>query len=117
MTATPSELRFVLDDLPPVQHAFGYGSGVMPQPHANKGGDESDRDKYVHNDGTTSTAALSEQRVLRAGSVVDFVFAVESPQQWHAENMALNPHHYACHLRMLGRGEELHLHPSKLPKE
>lgn len=84
--ATQTELRSVLDGLPPVQHAFGYGSGVMPQPHRenkNYGGELGGPAR-------------------RAGSVVDFVFAVDSPLEWHAENMALNPHHYAAHLRMLG---------------
>lgn len=86
--ATQAELCSVLDGLPPVQHAFGYGSGVMPQPLESK--------KYS---GRNETGGGEAQR---AGSVVDFVFAVDSPLEWHAENMALNPHHYAGHLRMLG---------------
>jgi hypothetical protein len=34
--------------------------------------------------------------------VVDFVFAVDDPYEWHRANMRLNPSHYAPHLRALG---------------
>lgn len=37
-----------------------------------------------------------------SGAVADFVFVVESPRRWHAENMARNPTHYAPHVRLLG---------------
>lgn len=89
--ATENELRSVLDGLPPVQHAFGYGSAVMPQPLK----------QHQH----VAAADGSSSRHAGAGSVVDFVLAVDSPCEWHVENMALNPHHYACHLRMLGYGK------------
>jgi translocator assembly and maintenance protein 41 len=88
--ATEVELRSVLDGLPPVQHAFGYGSGVMPQPQP----------KQQHKNDNENNGQEQARRV--AGTVVDFVFAVDSPREWHAENMARNPHHYAGHLRVLG---------------
>ena len=89
--ATQAELRSVLDSLPRVQHAFGYGSGVMPQPPRGGASSEERRGPDGGGDGKA-----------RAGSVVDFVFAVDDPLEWHAENMEVNPHHYAGHLRMLG---------------
>ena len=82
-----TELRAVLDDVPPVNHAFGYGSGVLPQP----------RDA----DGSPSASGRSDNNAAK-GSVVDFVFAVDDPYEWHRANMRLNPSHYAPHLRTLG---------------
>ena len=35
-------------------------------------------------------------------AMVDYVFAVRSPLEWHADNMRRNPSHYAPHLRALG---------------
>ena len=80
-----TELRAVLDDVPPVNHAFGYGSGVLPQP--------------LRDDEGPSASARDH---AATGSVVDFVFAVDDPRAWHRRNMTMNPSHYAPHLRALG---------------
>lgn len=82
-----TELRAVLEDVPPVNHAFGYGSGVLPQP--------------LRDDEGPSASARDH---AATGSVVDFVFAVDDPRAWHRRNMAMNPSHYAPHLRALGGG-------------
>ena len=82
-----TELRAVLDDVPPVNHAFGYGSGVLPQP--------------LRDDEGPSASARDHAAM---GSVVDFVFAVDDPRAWHRRNMTMNPSHYAPHLRALGGG-------------
>lgn len=51
----------ILRHFPPVQHAFAYGSGVFDQP-----------DLYSAAD-----------RASGAGPMVDFIFAVEDPAEWH----------------------------------
>ena len=61
-----TELRAVLDNVPPVNHAFGYGSGVLPQP--------------LRDDEGPSASARDH---AATGSVVDFVFAVDDPRAWH----------------------------------
>ena len=35
--------------------------------------------------------------------MVDFIFAVDDPQSWHAANIARNPRHYSF-LKYLGSG-------------
>ena len=84
-------LASVLDVVPPVRHAFGYGSGVFAQP--------SPSDAHVDDD---AARRASGRAATPSGAVADFVFIVESPRQWHAENMARNPTHYAPHVRLLG---------------
>lgn len=53
------ELAAVLEEFPAVQHAFAYGSGVFVQPGLY-------------------TAASQAQ-----GPMLDFMFAVDSPEEWH----------------------------------
>ena len=53
------ELAAVLEDFPPVDHAFAYGSGVFRQP------------------GLYSRGASKP--------MLDFIFAVESPHCWHKQ--------------------------------
>lgn len=64
------QLRGVLEDIPHVQHAFAYGSGVIVQP-----------DLYHHS--STNKPML------------DFIFAVDDPIDWHAQNLQQNGHHYS----------------------
>ena len=59
----------LLRSFPEVALAFGYGSGVFSQ----VGGDES------------SSSAM-----------VDFIFAVDDPAEWHRRNLALNRPHYSA---------------------
>jgi len=59
----------------PIRFAVAYGSGAFPQ--------------------------RGYEAVARQDVVVDFIFAVDDPEQWHTANMAQNPHHYSF-LRHLG---------------
>ncbi len=88
-------LYAVLDVVPPVEHAFGYGSGVFTQPLASS--NETNVDEVQRGSGTEASVATP-----RPTTMVDFVFAVTSPKQWHAENIQRNPSHYAPHIRLLG---------------
>lgn len=54
------QLRGVLEDLPHVQHAFAYGSGVIVQPD-------------LYDLSSTNKPML------------DFIFAVDDPVDWHAQ--------------------------------
>jgi len=64
-----SLLTDMLDTLPPVQHAFAYGSGIFKQPGA---------------------AALQEG----AACQLDLMLAVDFPRRWHEANLRQNPKHY-----------------------
>ncbi|DBB04767.1 hypothetical protein WJX82_007058 [Trebouxia sp. C0006] len=64
------QLRGVLEDFPHVQHAFAYGSGVIVQPD-------------LYDKSSTNKPML------------DFIFAVDNPHEWHAQNLQQNRHHYS----------------------
>ncbi|GAQ84695.1 hypothetical protein KFL_002010110 [Klebsormidium nitens] len=61
-----------LVDLPSVEMAFAYGSGVFPQ-------------------GAESRAGKKEEAPM-----VDYILAVQSPPDWHAANIQQNRHHYSA---------------------
>lgn len=64
-------LSDILQMFPPVQAAYGYGSGIFEQPGL-----------YANH--------------ARSRPMLDFMLAVECPLQWHAQNMAVNRQHYSC---------------------
>jgi len=90
-------LSAVLDVVPEVEHAFGYGSGVFAQPQASAS-------DIGHADAVRRASGDAASAPPRGtpNAMVDYVFAVRSPLEWHAENMRRNPSHYAPHLRALG---------------
>ncbi len=61
------QLRGVLEDVPHVQHAFAYGSGVIVQPD-------------LYDKSSTNKPML------------DFIFAVDNPLDWHAQVCSCNEH-------------------------
>lgn len=63
-------LKDVLDILPEVRYAFAYGSAVTRQP------------------------GLYSKKDTKP--LVDFMLAVDSPEQWHQQNIARNRRHYSC---------------------
>jgi len=69
-TMATGSLDEVLTHFPPVSFAMAYGSGIFHQ------------------------AGYSESDI--ASAMVDFVFAVDDPQQWHEANLAQNRHHYSA---------------------
>ena len=66
------QLRGVLEDVPHVQHAFAYGSGVIVQP-----------DLY--------------DRHSTNKPMLDFIFAVDNPHEWHAQVCAIL---FICFMRL-----------------
>ena len=94
--ASTTPLSAVLEVVPEVEHAFGYGSGVFAQPQASASDD-------AHADAVRRASGDAASAPTRGTpTMVDYVFAVRSPLEWHAENMRRNPSHYAPHLRALG---------------
>ncbi len=72
----------VLDSLPDNRSlAFAYGSGVFKQ------------------------AGIAWTK----NSMSDFMIATDNPQEWHAENMRINPSHYPPTIRVMGSGVVSHL--------
>lgn len=66
-----------LHDLPTVEFAFAYGSGVFQQP---------------------GSLTLSKNEA----PMVDYIFGVRVPELWHSENLKRNPHHYNSWLAWFG---------------
>jgi len=48
------------------------------------------------------SGVFQQQGSLKADNMVDFIFAVEDSQEWHRENLARHPSHYASLARLLG---------------
>lgn len=70
------QLRGVLEDIPHVQHAFAYGSGVLLQPD-------------LYDSSSTNKPML------------DFIFAVDDPVDWHLQVFRML-HHVVCPQYTLG---------------
>jgi hypothetical protein len=76
MCTPPSTLQLedlVARNFPPVYYGFAYGSGVFLQP-----------DLYQSGTGASST-----------GPMLDFIFVVDDPTSWHAQNIQHNSAHYS----------------------
>ena len=71
------ELSAVLDLFPAVRHAFAYGSGVFVQP------------------GLYDAESKAQKPML------DFIFAVDSPEEWHQQVRSLWRKHCAAELQSL----------------
>lgn len=77
------QLGTVLHDLPPVQFAFAYGSGVFHQPGL-----------YDRASGNSLPP------------MIDLMFAVQDPEIWHAEvrgNPRYMSHAYSCVLNSISK--------------
>lgn len=87
------------------QLAFAYGSGAFRQVGLRPTDFRQEHRKLSGCDATLqegyedSEALAPEKRPM-----LDLVFVVEDPLQWHRANMQVNGHHYAAHLRILGPG-------------
>jgi hypothetical protein len=66
------DAKSLMGSFPETEFAFGYGSGAIEQ-----GG-------YVYD------TSLPEH----LQPMLDFIFVVQNPEQWHTENMQRNPSHY-----------------------
>ncbi|GBF89470.1 phosphatidate, mitochondrial [Raphidocelis subcapitata] len=76
---------------PPMTYGFAYGSGVFDQPDLS------------HDPGRPAPApqlAAPPPQPL-SGPMIDFIFVVEDPEDWHTQNMERNASHYSF-LRHLG---------------
>jgi len=70
---TNDELTSIVNQFPPQDYAFGYGSGVLRQ---------------------QSTAANP--------SMIDIIFAVDNPNTWHEHNLQKHAYHYSYMARLGG---------------
>mmetsp|Transcript_41880 Transcript_41880/g.133674 ORF Transcript_41880/g.133674 Transcript_41880/m.133674 type:complete len:211 (-) Transcript_41880:318-950(-) len=71
-----AEVSRILGQLPEVNHAFAYGSGIFPQ-------------------GSGLPTPSKDD-------MTDYIFAVECPRAWHTQNMELNRDHYTGLARLGG---------------
>jgi len=89
LSAVAAELRTVLSQFPAVRHAFAYGSGVFEQPglYAAAGGAGAGA-------GARPMGGAPAPRPAPR-PMLDFIFAVDSPVDWHHEVRLLL--HTCCH--------------------
>lgn len=76
-----SKMDDILSKFPAIQFAFAYGSGVVEQAG------------YNYTVKKSSTVPLP---------MIDMVFAVDNPEEWHHKNLILNPDHYTPLLPFIG---------------
>lgn len=81
------DIADVLSIFPPVQFAMAYGSGVFRQ---------------IGYTGTSILQALCKHQAQGVSPpldkdqpMIDLVFGVAEPLQWHAANLSQNPKHYS----------------------
>ncbi|KAL4430151.1 hypothetical protein ABPG77_004933 [Micractinium sp. CCAP 211/92] len=74
-------------------HAFAYGSGVFKQPGLYDG--------HLEAPAGAPAAATAGSSTAGDRPMLDFIFAVDDPVAWHAENLRQHAHHYSF-LRHLG---------------
>lgn len=84
----------ILTKFPPnLSLGFAYGSGVKKQ--------DGYEDILTTNNIQAATEAPKVSTVPKKPVMIDLLFAVENPYQWHAQNMLSNPTHYSS-MRWLG---------------
>lgn len=82
-------LRAILRELPPISHAFAYGSGVFPQSDATKAG---------HSPHPNAPEAIRKWQ-KGGGKMIDFILGTKFSQHFHSLNLRRHADHYS----MLGR--------------
>ncbi|KAF5827914.1 mitochondrial matrix Mmp37 [Dunaliella salina] len=89
---TASALRAVLSHLPPVQHAFAYGSGVLHQPGLYM----PERSKpAIQLDGNCEQTNPQPTSPSSSTPMIDYILSVDDPLKWHMLNIQKNPEHYS----------------------
>jgi uncharacterized membrane protein YgcG len=92
--AAPNPLAdLVAAHFPPIAYGFAYGSGVFAQPHLPSDGP---------GPATPAPAPLAARGAV-SGPMVDFIFVVDDPEEWHARNLERNARHYSA-VAWLGAG-------------
>lgn len=88
----------ILSKFPPkFSLCFAYGSGVKPQlGYAGTTSSDDELLKSKTSDSPNIVAAISKKPKM-----IDLMFVVENPYQWHAQNVLQNPSHYSF-MRHLG---------------
>ncbi len=88
-------LAGVLAAFPAVRHAFAYGSGVLPQPglYDSEGAGHAARDAAgaAHGAPSPSVPPSAASPSAAKGPMLDFIFAVDDPREWHAQASSRHP--------------------------
>ena len=108
--------RLVAEHFPPITYGFAYGSGVFDQPDLPASGDNAGATTTTSTSSSTATSTSSNTMYSSSSSsrsssstnsnnrdrpMVDFIFVVDDPEEWHALNLERNASHYSA-LRRLG---------------
>ena len=93
-SSNPLVLNQILAKFPHkhVRMAFAYGSAVLTQ---------SNNATKIQNQNTLANASITSKSTTSPPSMIDFVFVVDDPVRFHAENMRAHPSHYSM-LRHIG---------------
>lgn len=97
-TLTPSiDYNALLRSFPPIVYAFGYGSGIFPQL-----GYRTNPSPFPSSISSSSFPPPSKNETTTAAPMLDFIFVVENPMEWHKENIVRNKHHYSYLWQLCG---------------
>lgn len=86
----------VIEQFPPIEFGFAYGSGVVEQGgyNYNKIMNNSMSTKVSQDEKETNTDQKKVEIDESDLPMVDMIFAVKDPERWHSENLIRNPSHY-----------------------
>jgi mitochondrial translocator assembly and maintenance protein 41 len=91
---TRSTINRLLSKFPQGSFCFAYGSKVFPQIGYDN---HQDSDEKLNKSNALAHDAKQKTKPL----MIDLLFTVENPFQWHEQNLQLNPSHYSS-MRLLG---------------
>ena len=90
MQVSPA-LRSIVGHFPPMEFAMAYGSGVFSQ----KGYSATQVRIPPPDMHSTHCGATYADEHIAQRPMIDFIFGVRDPKEWHAENLKINREHYA----------------------
>jgi translocator assembly and maintenance protein 41 len=90
-------MESILEHFPTTSWAFAYGSGVFEQ--LGYAGSFSTC-WLCPCRGTRVTRLSFTDEVAAPAPMLDVIFVVDDPQEWHAQNVALHPEHYSAAARL-----------------
>jgi mitochondrial translocator assembly and maintenance protein 41 len=93
-----NDAKELMNSFPETDFAFAYGSGAIEQlgyDYKSLKGTDTDADGSLHS--FKNTIIRSPTKNLQQNPslpMLDFIFVVDDPLEWHTYNMHMNPNHY-----------------------
>lgn len=93
--------RVIDDTFPPINDTFCYGSKAFPQ-KINKADTKPQKLTKKEPSNEEKPGRFDQIKKKLSRSMMDCIFVVDNPRQWHAKNLLSNPMHYSLLMRYSG---------------